>query len=131
MIGVYRDSQAVLRGVILCCGTVICKVQVVSKRCLHDETYSMLIVLELYISNKHRHRSKDGLTRLNSIFLPFWSKALMGANLIFAPDVLGPSSPSVSIAVGIGRKAFSFFRVFFVTLGILTVAAALALRLLD
>ena len=91
----------------------------------------MLMILELYDGSKHQHRPKDVLTRLNSIFLPFWSKALMGANLIFAPDVLGPSSPSVSIAVGIGRKASSSFRVFFVTLGILTVAAALALRLLD
>ena len=37
VIGVYSDSQAVLRGVILCCGTVICKVQVVSMQLLHNK----------------------------------------------------------------------------------------------
>ena len=65
------------------------------------------------------------LTRLKSIFFPFWSNTLIGANLIFAPDVLGASSASVSIAVGTGRRPCSSFSVFFVTLGISTVAAEL------
>lgn len=68
--------------------------------------------------------TKARLTRLNSIFFPFWSKTLIGANFIFAPDVLGWSSTSVSIAVGTGRRTCSSLWVFFVTLGILTVAAA-------
>lgn len=79
--------------------------------------------------SKVQRSFQQGLTRLNSIFLPFWSKTLIGANFILAPDVLGPSSPSVSIAVGIGRRASSSFDGFFVTFGILTLAAALLLHL--
>ena len=108
--GVYRDIQLFLSGVNLCWGTVTCKgilpLSVAGTARLCRAAISQLL-----------H------TRLNSIFLPFCSYALRGANWgLLGPAGSAPSDASVFESIGTGPTSCNGVLTSFLdTLGILAV----------